>query len=100
MQLVHQIADSASGLAYSFVLTYIILTAIDSIPGLELRVSPEAEKLGIDYVEMGGFAYDYVSVDSGLEPDGVQGAPIELHQTRATERRGGRAQPGDLPRTA
>jgi len=97
VQLWHQIADSVSGLAYSFVLTYIILMAIDHIPGLELRVSREAERLGIDYVEMGQFAYDYVSVDSGLAPDGVQGTPIELHQTRATERRGGHAQPGDSP---
>ena len=98
MQLAHQIADSVSGLAFSFVLTFIILKAIDSIPGLQLRASGRAERLGIDYVEMGEFAYDYVSLDSGLEPDGVQGAPIELHQTRATERRG-HAQPGDLRHT-
>jgi len=99
VQLAHQIADSVAGLAYSFVVTYIILKAIDSIPGLQLRASGRAERLGIDYVEMGEFAYDYVSLDSGLEPDGIQGAPIELHETRVTERRGGHAQPGDLRRT-
>jgi len=95
VQLGHQTADSLSGLAYSFVVTFIILKVIDSIPGLQLRASARAERLGIDFAELGEFAYDYVSLDSGLEADGVQGAPIELRQTRTTERRG-HAQPGDV----
>ena len=79
VQLAYQMADSISGFAYSFVLTYIILKAIDSIPGLRLRASARAERLGIDCAEMGERVCDYVPLDSGLELDGAQGTTIALH---------------------
>ena len=68
---------------------------MDFIPGLQLRATPRAERLGIDYAELGEFAYDYVSLETGLEPEAAHRNPIELHQTRPTERRG-HAQPGDV----
>ena len=34
------------------------------IPGLRLRCDQETEILGIDEVEMGEFAYDYVGIES------------------------------------
>jgi Amt family ammonium transporter len=36
------------------------------IPGLELRVTEEAEILGIDDAEMGEFAYDYVGLEQEI----------------------------------
>ena len=36
------------------------------IPGLSLRVSEEAEILGIDDAEMGEFAYDYVGLEQEI----------------------------------
>nr|VWO94006.1 Ammonium transporter [Ganoderma boninense] len=65
IQLGYQIADSVSGLSYSFVMTTIILWIMHFIPGLRLRASEEAEILGIDDAEMGEFAYDYVGIDLG-----------------------------------
>jgi Amt family ammonium transporter len=38
------------------------------IPGLRLRVSEETEELGIDEVDMGEFAYDYVGLESDTRP--------------------------------
>ncbi|PIL27399.1 transporter [Ganoderma sinense ZZ0214-1] len=65
IQLGYQIADSVSGMAYSFVMTTIILWILHFIPGMRLRASEEAEILGIDDAEMGEFAYDYVGIDLG-----------------------------------
>ncbi|KAJ3485624.1 hypothetical protein NLI96_g4814 [Meripilus lineatus] len=64
IQLGYQIADSTAGLAYSFVLTTIILWIMHFIPGLRLRADEESEILGIDDAEMGEFAYDYVGIDA------------------------------------
>jgi len=65
LQLAVQLADSAAGLTWSFIVTTIILWVMHFIPGLRLRVKEESEILGIDDAEMGEFAYDYV----GLEPE-------------------------------
>ncbi|KAH7921871.1 ammonium transporter [Leucogyrophana mollusca] len=67
-QLGIQLADSVSGMSYSFVMTTIILWIMHFIPGLELRCSEEAEILGIDDAEMGEFAYDYVGLEAELMP--------------------------------
>lgn len=62
IQLGYQLADSVSGMAYSFVMTCVILFLMNLIPGLSLRASEEAEILGIDDAEIGEFAYDYVEL--------------------------------------
>lgn len=75
IQLGYQLADSVTGLSYSFVVTTLILWVMHMIPGLSLRVGEDAEILGIDDAEMGEFAYDYVGIeqeighilDTGLE---------------------------------
>ena len=72
-------------MVYSFVVSTIILLCISAlgrfIPALRLRASKEEEELGIDDVEIGEFAYDYVeqvrevrprtrrSIDSEYDPD-------------------------------
>ncbi|EIM87658.1 ammonium transporter [Stereum hirsutum FP-91666 SS1] len=64
IQLGYQLADSTSGLAYSFVMTTIILWIMHFIPGLRMRIeSEEAEIVGMDDYEMGEFAYDYVGLE-------------------------------------
>lgn len=65
-QLAYQLADSGAGAGWSFVVTTIILVVISLlgrfIPALRLRVSREEEAAGIDDVEIGEFAYDYVEL--------------------------------------
>lgn len=55
-QIVYQLADSAAGLAYSFVGTCLILLLINFIPGLYLRATEEDEIMGMDDTEIGEFA--------------------------------------------
>ncbi|KAK5632869.1 hypothetical protein RRF57_008585 [Xylaria bambusicola] len=62
IQLAYQLADSVAGFSYSFVLTCIILFLMNLIPGLSLRVKPEEEDIGIDDIQLGEFAYDYVEL--------------------------------------
>ena len=61
-QMYIQIAYLAAATVYSFVVSAIIAYAVDKVPGLQLRVSDEAELLGMDDDQMGEFAYDYVEV--------------------------------------
>ena len=56
IQLAYQLADSVTGMAYSFFGTCIILFLINLIPGLQLRASGDAEIMGIDDAELGEFA--------------------------------------------
>ncbi|KAE8394248.1 ammonium transporter AmtB-like domain-containing protein [Aspergillus alliaceus] len=62
IQLAYQLADSVSGMAYSFFGSCIILFIINLIPGLSLRATEEDEIMGIDDAEIGEFAYDYVEI--------------------------------------
>lgn len=56
VQLVHQLIDSVTGMAYSFGGSCIILFFINLIPGLRLRAREEEEIMGIDDAEIGEFA--------------------------------------------
>ncbi|KAI0088754.1 ammonium transporter [Irpex rosettiformis] len=69
IQLAYQLADSAAGFGYSFVMTTIILWLMHYIPGCRLRCDEETEILGVDDAEMGEFAYDYVGIDLGVGHD-------------------------------
>jgi Amt family ammonium transporter len=62
IQLGYQLADSVTGMAYSFFGSCIILFLINLIPGLRLRAPEEDEIMGIDDAEIGEFAYDYVEI--------------------------------------
>ena len=55
-----QIYTAAGTLAYSFIVSFVILFVLDKIPGLGLRVSEEAEGQGLDLAEHGeqGFVND------------------------------------------
>ncbi|KAF9454993.1 ammonium transporter [Macrolepiota fuliginosa MF-IS2] len=47
---------------YSFVVTALIAKAVDMLPGLHLRAGPTSEALGMDEVEHGEFATDYIEL--------------------------------------
>ncbi|KAF2182256.1 ammonium transporter [Zopfia rhizophila CBS 207.26] len=78
IQLGHQLADSFAGGLYSFFGTCLILGCLDGIgkfiPAFKLRATEEEEILGIDDVEIGEFAYDYVELTRDVKiPDDVDG---------------------------
>lgn len=84
IQLGYQLADSLAGGAYSFVGTCLILAALDFIgkfvPALRLRATEEEEALGIDDVEIGEFAYDYVELTRELKvPDDDVDEGMSMH---------------------
>ena len=60
MQVPYQIADSAAGLGWSFLVTYIILFCMNKIPGLSLRAEISVERIGLDQGELGLSCYEYV----------------------------------------
>ncbi|KAI0651512.1 ammonium transporter [Trametes meyenii] len=61
-QLYIQLAYIAACTAYSFVVTALIAKAIDAVPTLHLRATPEEEGMGMDDAEIGEFASDYIEV--------------------------------------
>jgi len=61
-QLYIQFAYVCATCGYAFVMTAIIAKGVDMIPGLRLRNTAEAEKLGMDEVEIGEFATDYIEL--------------------------------------
>ena len=54
-QLYIQFAYVCATCAYTFVVTAIIAKAVDMIPGLHLKTTPEGESLGLDEVEVSIF---------------------------------------------
>lgn len=63
-QLGWQLAGSVATVAYTAVMTYIILFIVDHIPGLKLRSSEESEILGIDETEV-RHSFNLVPTDYG-----------------------------------
>ncbi|KAI0793351.1 ammonium transporter [Abortiporus biennis] len=61
-QLYIQFAYVCACTGYSFVMTALLAKGMDMIPGLHLRTTPEDEALGMDDVQIGEFANDYVEV--------------------------------------
>ncbi|KAJ3925678.1 MAG: ammonium transporter [Lentinula lateritia] len=61
-QLYIQFAYICATCSYSFFVTAALAKIIDMIPGLKLRSTPEDECLGMDEVEIGEFATDYIEI--------------------------------------
>ncbi|KAF1984691.1 ammonium transporter-like protein [Aulographum hederae CBS 113979] len=93
IQLGYQLADSVTGAVYSFGMTCIILGALDFlgrfVPAFRLRATEEEEILGIDDVEIGEFAYDYVEVSREAkvpdEDDGLSRHSGDAHELASLE---------------
>ncbi|KAJ3343916.1 hypothetical protein HDU93_005199 [Gonapodya sp. JEL0774] len=60
IQVPKQLAGVAAAAVWSFVVTYLIVTIFQKVPGLQLRLPQESELLGTDQAEMGEVSYDYV----------------------------------------
>jgi len=94
-QMYIQAAYIAATVGYTFVVTVLIAKAIDMIPGLQLRSTEQDEALGMDDVEIGEFANDYIELrreysDWTSPADKLSGnmgekrsEPIRVHVTAA-----------------
>jgi Amt family ammonium transporter len=60
VQIGWQAANSFAGLTYSFVVTASLLLVIDHIPMLKIAADELGQEKGLDEVELGEFAYDFV----------------------------------------
>ncbi|KAF7310596.1 Ammonium transporter [Mycena chlorophos] len=60
-QLYIQIAYIAAAVTYTFTVTALLVKALE-LAGLRLKLTPEEEKLGMDEVEIGEFATDYIEM--------------------------------------
>ncbi|KAK5946994.1 ammonium transporter Amt1 [Knufia obscura] len=80
VQLAIQLADGATGMSYSFVLSCLILFAISYIPGMHLRASNADEIMGMDECEVGEFAYDYVEVERDVANSAEDSAALRRGQ--------------------
>ncbi|KAI5970502.1 MEP2 [Candida margitis] len=77
-QLGYQLAGSVSIAAWSFVVTSILLLAMDRIPFLRIRLHEDEEMLGTDLAQIGEFAY----YDDGQDPEN---SPYVLEPIRSTD---------------
>jgi len=62
IQLAYQLCDGVTGMAYSFVMSCLILFVINFIPGLHLRASEQEEMMGMDETEVGEFACEFLQI--------------------------------------
>ncbi|GAA5864402.1 hypothetical protein JCM8547_005810 [Rhodosporidiobolus lusitaniae] len=83
VQLGWQLASAVTVMAYTAVVTYVLLFIVDHIPGLKLRAAEESEIVGIDEAECGELGYDYVSLRRDLEDghvnDGAGLSRVQSH---------------------
>jgi len=66
-QLYIQVAYVCAAVSYTFAVTAAIVKIIDMIPGLRLRATYEEETIGMDEVDIGEFASDYIEVERHLK---------------------------------
>ncbi|GJJ75463.1 ammonium transporter, Amt family [Entomortierella parvispora] len=67
-----QLAAIGSVTAWSFCITYVILSIMNRIPGLHLRLDEDGEEMGTDMAEIGETAYGFMlksMMDSSLTVD-------------------------------
>ncbi|EPQ61029.1 ammonium transporter [Gloeophyllum trabeum ATCC 11539] len=84
-QLYIQFAYVCATCAYTFVVTALIAKAIDCVPGLRLRATETAEALGMDEVEIGEFANDYIEVRRDFSDWTPPPAHSSAHQNGLTK---------------
>ncbi|KAL0950718.1 hypothetical protein HGRIS_007494 [Hohenbuehelia grisea] len=75
-QLYIQFAYICAAVAYTFVVTAILAKIVDLLPGMQLRTSLEGENLGLDEVEIGEFATDYIELRRDYTDWGHPGAAL------------------------
>ncbi|KAG5650638.1 hypothetical protein H0H81_011521 [Sphagnurus paluster] len=90
-QLYIQFTYVCATCAYTFVVTAFLAKCVDLIPGLHLRNTPEAEKRGMDEIEIGEFASDYIEIrrdftDGAAPFDSTEGKHEFFHPHVTTDR--------------
>lgn len=89
VQLGIQLADAVSSIVWSFVMTYIILMFMKLLgkfmPALRLRVNEDQEEHGVDDVELGEFAYDFVEHIRDVNPNQEETTQADHHSMYSTE---------------
>jgi len=86
-QLYIQIAYICATVSYSFVVTAVLAMLMNHVPGLHLRSTEEGETLGMDDMEIGEFANDYIEVrreytdwtGASTKSDGDKNITVETH---------------------
>ncbi|GAA5908498.1 hypothetical protein JCM5296_004777 [Sporobolomyces johnsonii] len=73
VQVGKQLAYICAVWGWTFVVSYLLMFLINLIPGCKFRVDEEGEIIGVDEVELGEFAYDFVHIRR--EVDSSQGLP-------------------------
>ncbi|KAF9430410.1 hypothetical protein BGZ94_006980 [Podila epigama] len=90
IQVAYQLADSAAGMGWSFVVTYLILVIMNKIPGLALRANAAQEHKGLDLAELGEVAYEHfhktvdANVEVGEANSGTQSVESLAQETKQT----------------
>ncbi|GAA5833570.1 hypothetical protein JCM11251_003529 [Rhodosporidiobolus azoricus] len=79
VQVGKQLAYIFAVWGWTFVVSYILMFLINLIPGCKFRVDEEGEIIGVDEVETGEWAYDYVSVRR--EVDSTSGFGTGAHSS-------------------
>ncbi|KAI5481446.1 hypothetical protein MNV49_004202 [Pseudohyphozyma bogoriensis] len=92
-QLGIQLANAVAIVAYTAVMSLILLVIVDYIPGCSLRCSEEAEILGIDEDQCGEVSYDFVQLTRDVD------APNEHHEWLNAEKNGGHSSAGGSEHT-
>ncbi|GAA6018923.1 hypothetical protein JCM10207_009201 [Rhodosporidiobolus poonsookiae] len=89
VQLGWQLASAVTVIAYTAVVTYIILFIVDHIPGLKLRCTEESEIVGIDEAECGELSYDYCAIRRDLDDEHVHnGAGLSRSPSHLSNEKG------------
>ncbi|GAA5979287.1 hypothetical protein JCM11641_001983 [Rhodosporidiobolus odoratus] len=80
VQVGKQLAYIFAVWGWTFTISYILMTLINLIPGCKFRVDEEGEVIGVDEVELGEWAYDFVAVRREVESThGFPGAHASGH---------------------
>lgn len=84
VQLGWQLASACTVIAYTAVVTYILLFIVDHIPGCRLRCHEDSEIVGMDESECGEVSYDYVSLRRDVEDTIASEHPHSVGISRQT----------------
>lgn len=80
VQLGYQLAAGTTTIAYSFVVSCLILFVMNKIPFIALRLDAEKEQLGTDHTEIGEVddAYDWAQGAIAGSLNDVNGSPLDV----------------------
>ncbi|KAJ2455027.1 hypothetical protein EV183_001131 [Coemansia sp. RSA 2336] len=81
-----QLAALAASAAWSFVVSFVLLKAMNYIPMFRLRVDPDAEEHGVDFAELGEAGYSFINDVLKMHmPHGRQSASSSFHESASLQ---------------